>query len=187
MHVYCAFCKAFSQVILAKPIDLVNLIDTPCSHPHVTILKVRSFLSVQPVQRAKPWGSNYIINLPSTKGILLPRFVFAIWSGVLQGLLVRRDTTICFHINVCHTCSWGPCNRDSIYSWATDLGRQPRVQGFYVSVYYTCAWGGQIRRRHAALRCRPTCNVGFYDEKTIQQHFVFYVTTLETWHNPYWH
>ena len=206
MHVYCAFCKAFSQVILAKPIDLVNLFDTPCSHFHVTILKVRSFLLVQPVQGAKPRGSNYVINLPSMEGILLPRFVFAIWrlakqnwrcnafknsncesifwtcwhrgmihipcryvgltwslslighlyvSGVLQGSLVRRDTTLCFHVNVCHARSWGICSRDSIYSWATDLGKQPHVQGFYVSVYYICAWGGQIRGL-------PTCNVGFF-------------------------
>lgn len=74
-------------------------------------------------------------------------------SGVLQGSLVRRDTTLCFHVNVCHACSWGPCSRDSIYSWATDLGKQPHVQGFYVSVYFTCACGGQIRGL-------PTCNVG---------------------------
>ena len=50
-----------------------------------------------------------------------------------------------------------------------------------------CAWGvhirtrklGQIRKWHVVARCRLVLWV-FYNEKTIQQHFILHVTILET-------
>ena len=46
--------------------------------------------------------------------------------------------------------------------------------------------GGQIRRWHG---CKVPTNLLWilYNENLIRQHFILPVTTLETWHDQYWH